>query len=452
GLARAKVVELKNKTREIEEARQKAETLAREIQVNKAHLYSRVQQHAQLLNDINHLNGQLQQEILPVNIDEITRKTADYNQSITKKEKEIREHTSKIAEYNALKRQAAELSLKIRSLDNCPTCLQTVTSDHKTHILTTQQQKIVEFDSQLQTVNLQAKQFENELAKLKEEIEELRKQEREAMVLRVKYAHYQENLKRKAALEAQANLLKTETDNYAKKTAELEIQIKPLAETAKLYDALRKELETAAEQERTTAIQHATLKQKEQYLTQTITLLENELDKKTKARKQLENIQKTHQMLTDFFEPLMDVIEKHVMAKIHHEFDALFQQWFGMLVDDTIMTARLDETFTPIVQQNGYEIEVEHLSGGERTACALAYRLALNKTINSLINNIKTKDLLILDEPTDGFSTEQLDRMRDVLEQLNLKQIIIVSHEQKIESFADRVIRVQKAEHMSQIT
>lgn len=140
------------------------------------------------------------------------------------------------------------------------------------------------------------------------------------------------------------------------------------------------------------------------------------------------------------------------MAKIHHEFDALFQQWFGMLVDDTIMTARLDETFTPIVQQNGYEIEVEHLSGGERTACALAYRLALNKTINSLINNIKTKDLLILDEPTDGFSTEQLDRMRDVLEQLNLKQIIIVSHEQKIESFADRVIRVQKAEHMSQIT
>ncbi|MBI2141854.1 hypothetical protein HYU16_05575, partial [Candidatus Woesearchaeota archaeon] len=81
--------------------------------------------------------------------------------------------------------------------------------------------------------------------------------------------------------------------------------------------------------------------------------------------------------------------------------------------------------------------------------CALAYRLALNKVINNLVSTIRTKDLLILDEPTDGFSTEQLDKLRDVLAQLQLPQIIIVSHEERIESFVQHVIRIQKEQHIS---
>mgnify|MGYP001570677881 FL=1 len=57
----------------------------------------------------------------------------------------------------------------------------------------------------------------------------------------------------------------------------------------------------------------------------------------------------------------------------------------------------------------------------------------------------------MLDEPTDGFSSEQLDKVRDVLEQLNAKQVVIVSHESKIESFVDNVIRVGKEEHISKV-
>ena len=59
--------------------------------------------------------------------------------------------------------------------------------------------------------------------------------------------------------------------------------------------------------------------------------------------------------------------------------------------------------------------------------------------------------LLILDEPTDGFSTEQLDKVRDVLDQLNMKQVVIVSHESKIESFVENVIRVQKNDNVSMV-
>ena len=110
---------------------------------------------------------------------------------------------------------------------------------------------------------------------------------------------------------------------------------------------------------------------------------------------------------------------------------------------DTFTTA-LDEDFTPIIEQQDFSLDYSFLSGGERTAVALAYRLALNQVINSLLSRIKTRDLIILDEPTDGFSDQQLDKMRDVLGQLNAKQLIIVSHEQKIESFVENVIRFRK--------
>jgi exonuclease SbcC len=228
-------------------------------------------------------------------------------------------------------------------------------------------------------------------------------------------------------------------------------QVKPFALINDAYAMAKAEVEQTVEQEIQIAIQHSALVEKQRQLQEIIAVLQEELKKKEDARKQLGQIKGMHDWLDSHFIPLMAVIERHVMAAVQQEFNGLFQQWFSMLVEDEIMGARLDEAFTPIITQNGYDTEVENLSGGERTACALAYRLALNKVVNDLISGIKTKNLLILDEPTDGFSAEQLDKMRDVLDQLPLKQIILVSHELKIESFVQSVVRVQKDEHISRI-
>ena len=139
------------------------------------------------------------------------------------------------------------------------------------------------------------------------------------------------------------------------------------------------------------------------------------------------------------------------MFSVYSQFDSLFRDWFGQLVSEESLSCRLDESFTPVIEQNGYETSVENLSGGERTSAALAYRLSLNKVVNNVVSTIKTKDIIILDEPTDGFSSEQLDKVRDVVEQLGVKQVIIVSHESKIESFVDNVIKIAKNEHISSV-
>ena len=139
------------------------------------------------------------------------------------------------------------------------------------------------------------------------------------------------------------------------------------------------------------------------------------------------------------------------MKKVHLDFNALFEEWFKILVENDDLEISLGYDFSPKILQNGYDIDYAHLSGGERTAAALAYRLALNQIINTILSDINTKDLLILDEPTDGFSAEQVDKLRMILDDLDIKQVIIVSHDPKIESFVDKVIKFEKINGVSEV-
>jgi exonuclease SbcC len=134
---------------------------------------------------------------------------------------------------------------------------------------------------------------------------------------------------------------------------------------------------------------------------------------------------------------------------LHAEFSELFTTLFTKLVEDESIAVGLGESFEPLITQNGYDAALEQLSGGEKTAVALSYRLGLYKVISEFVTTIATRDLLILDEPTDGFSTEQLHRVRDVLRELGCRQILLVSHEQQMEGACDHVIRITKRLHRS---
>ncbi|MBS3050894.1 MAG: AAA family ATPase [Candidatus Aenigmarchaeota archaeon] len=177
---------------------------------------------------------------------------------------------------------------------------------------------------------------------------------------------------------------------------------------------------------------------------------EKEISEKRLAKEKILYINELMNWLDSYFTALMDIIEKHVMSAIQSIFNEFFQKWFGIIMGEQ-MSVRIDENFSPVIEQNGYVTDYTNLSGGEKTAVALAYRLALNRVINSMIESIKTKDILILDEPTDGFSSDQLDRIRDIIAELQLRQLILVSHEPKIDTFVDNVIKVYKEEHVSKI-
>jgi DNA repair protein SbcC/Rad50 len=135
-------------------------------------------------------------------------------------------------------------------------------------------------------------------------------------------------------------------------------------------------------------------------------------------------------------------MEKEILAHAQAAFDRAFGRFFASLIDDPTLVARTDVSFTPEVTIAGQATPAEALSGGERTSLALAFRLALASVVRQL-GSVRLRTLL-LDEPTDGFSSEQVVRMGELLEELALPQVILVSHESELTGIADRTVRVVK--------
>jgi len=135
-------------------------------------------------------------------------------------------------------------------------------------------------------------------------------------------------------------------------------------------------------------------------------------------------------------------MEQLLLAHAQQAFERDLARYFASLVDDPALVATTDVAFTPAVTIEGEWTPAEALSGGERTSLALAFRLALATVVRAM-GSLRLETML-LDEPTDGFSPEQVIRMGELLEELALPQVIIVSHEGQLAAIADRVVRVEK--------
>lgn len=249
---------------------------------------------------------------------------------------------------------------------------------------------------------------------------------------------------REAILQKEMVMLHEELENYT-------TQIKGLEKCEEMYVNIRQEQEACREVLHKQELKKVSFEKEHEGVQKILMILEKDITEKQAKKHESIKRGQVHQWLENYFLPLMQTIEQHIMIHIHREFNELFQSWFSLLIEDNILSVRLDEHFTPLVEQNGYETDMLSLSGGEKTSLSLAYRLSLTKVINDVVSSIKTKDIIILDEPTDGFSSEQLDKVRDVLIELQVKQTILVSHESKIESFVNQVIRIEKNEHVSKV-
>lgn len=185
-------------------------------------------------------------------------------------------------------------------------------------------------------------------------------------------------------------------------------------------------------------------------LKDSVNRLGEEIIQKREQKKKRDKLSDHQIWLTEYFIPSLDVIERHVMVSINQEFNHQFQYWLNMLIEDPDLEVSIDEDFTPLVLRDGYDQDLIALSGGEKTSVALAYRLALNTIVQKVSTAMKS-NLLILDEPTDGFSKEQLFKVRDILTELRCPQIIMVSHERELESFADQIFQITKTGGVSTI-
>ncbi|NOR85957.1 AAA family ATPase [archaeon] len=364
---------------------------------------------------------------------------------------DVRELEGKLRECDTRKKTANELIEKISSLDSCPTCGQGVDVTYKQSICDVEGKKITNFDKILTIHKKNILEKEEIVKKLTLEIDAIRVKEKEKITILHELKGLDDVLKNMSLKEDEHQKMIDETQKTLQEIAGFVVLLKEFDVVRALYVKGEQEIEKL----RVGLIEAKSVSSKfEQAMVDVkkrIVSIEKEVAIKLKAKKDCLIVSDYENWISYTFIPLLDTIEKHMMAVIQQEFNALFSTWFSVLVEDENLSCTIDDKFSPLVMQNGFEVSYNFLSGGEKTSIALAYRLALNKIINSLSETIRTKDLLILDEPTDGFSTEQLDRVRDVLDELKLKQILIVSHEAKMADFVDNVIRFRKSGHVSGI-
>lgn len=366
-------------------------------------------------------------------------------------EKQLKEVNSKISELSHEARKSKSVIEKISSLDECPTCRQSVSKSHKESISMKELRSVADSENGIRELSRAEMAADDRLRAAKAELDTLREQQHLSDIIQIKQKNMEDKSKRIQTIANSQQEIKKDIGiiNLAKK--ELAEKIALSCRIEELYNAQRKALESSVEREKEMELKHAILNKWKEDIMKTISSMDIEIREKERIKQKLSHASQAQNWLENYFLLLMSNIEKHVMLSVYHEFNSLFTEWFGILIGDEGISVRLDEEFSPVIIQNGYETQFENLSGGEKTAVSLSYRLSLNKVINDISGNIKTRDIIMLDEPTDGFSTEQLDKMRDVLEAMNIRQVIIVSHEQKIESFVNNVLRVRKEEHTSSV-
>jgi exonuclease SbcC len=394
--------------------------------------------------------------------EELAKTKADYEARMAEIEKELRDMKKSVAELREKReeivkaehannakieqyKQEIEESLQ---LDICPKCKQKVSEQHKQQMTKKMQDAIERLKEEVKKQHEEGMRLRQEIESLEKSIEKKMEQERilakslkDVELAIARYNEYEHKLSLKRQLEEEIAEMEEEIKKVSVDESEYRRQ-KQLAEKKeeevnklkeKVYDA---RLKLARAEENLKANVKSIEEKKKQ------------LEQKREVEEKIKLLEAFEHWLTEFFVSLMAEIEKKIFYAVNKHFEALLERWFKLLVEEGLEVKLLDD-FTPLVEQNQYQCDYSELSGGERTALALAYRLALNQLINMLTNfNLK---LIILDEPTEGFSQKQLERMGKVFEELKVEQLIVVSHDPKIEAFVDSIIRLRKENGVSYV-
>ena len=394
---------------------------------------------------------ELSVDIKEINFEDVKNKIIEHEKHLDDHDKELKLINNNITSIRTKKISSIEIKNQINKLDNCPLCRQVVSIDYKNGVISREDDNLLKLDNDIKEFLIKESEFILKIKEIKNLIQDLKNKERDHEINKIKIKDLESKKETLDKLKKENEDLDFIIKELNDKKVIIQNDIESNKELENNYVMNKKLLEQLLDSQKKLELSIVINNKDKDFIEKELMMLKSEIENKEKASSKLDYYTKLCDWFDSFFINIIDIIEKKTMSKLHSDFSDLFQKWFSMLIDESVLKVRLDEEFTPIIEQNSHDIEYENLSGGEKTSCALAYRLALNQVINNISNSINTKDLIILDEPTDGFSEEQLDKIRDIIKELKMRQIIIVSHENKVESFVDNVIKIKKDNHISKV-
>ena len=341
----------------------------------------------------------------------------------------------------------------------CLFCHQNITKEHSEKLVEEQNNALTKINSSLQDIDEKIKDILNDvkIGSVENAVEELSE-------LKRNLEKYEESIERiqtekeiqkddKVKLEAKEK----KENELEKKESELKTDIMKLEREINEFpdyerEKKEKEDERSEMEDKLDEIigTLGEIKQKDKSLQEKIDDFEQQMKESIQWGKKHKKLEDYQTWISKFFIPTTDEIERQVLNSIRHDFNETYRNWFKILIDDSSKDSQLDEDFTPILEQDGEWQDFNYVSGGEKTSIALAYRLSLNNMMRRNSESLKS-NLLILDEPTDGFSKNHLSKVRDVLKELGSEQIILVSHEKELEGYVDNIFQISKEKGYSKV-
>ena len=144
-------------------------------------------------------------------------------------------------------------------------------------------------------------------------------------------------------------------------------------------------------------------------------------------------------------------IREYVRLRFINDFRSLFKTRFEELRNEVDYDIDIDNNYNVIITAGNEKMDARSLSGGEKTSVAIAYRLALS-SLASILGGIGKNEIIIMDEPTSGLDKEDINALTNAITKItDLKQIIIVTHEDNMKNIADNVIKLKKESGISSV-
>jgi len=397
-----KTAQRKKTELELNELIQKIEqrkTFEREVEKTQIHLRTKKEAIFSLAKEINELKFNLS-KTEPFNQEDylsLTNQIQLKKQEIESANLLLINVTSAINSLEKEKSEFLEKKERIFRIDICPTCLQDVPEAHKHNILNETESKLFKIQNSLQQFQNQKDEANFRISSEKQKLSELQDKKIDLEILKSKSEYLEKSKEKIQALEKQAGYLESDIEMLAAHLSNLKNDVLKYSIFENQFNLKKSQLQQAFVEEKNAEINVAELKRELKISHQEIYFLEQTIAKKEQSKKKLLQLQEIIDWLSTQFLSLIEFIERTVLIKLRKEFSVLFRKWFLLLVPENTLDSQIDENFTPIIMQGEIEMDYEFLSGGERTAVALAYRLALNQIVNSILSRIKTHNLIILD-------------------------------------------------------
>jgi len=371
-------------------------------------------------------------------------------------------------EHEKARRDVESLERRVEALDSEISRLEEEIREAGKHVT-----RLFEVRGELKTLGYMGRPIEEveaEASRLSDEIERLEGEiigilakieqtvgTRDLEEARKRAVNAKERLGKAKHLAGKVEALRKELEQVETQIGEIQSQLEQLQDVESKLDEVEKELAELSKMKGDLDREHLDIVKSLAELRARLQTVEKEIESlrgRLEAYKRLDQLYRTAVAVKIMLEELQERLAEEAVDRLKAQ------------MTDIINLFDLDYTAVEIRREgDGYDlalvsrfrhqpgghttVRVGQLSGGEKTAVALAFVLALNRILTGRIG------FMVLDEPTAELDVERrrqlVGLLRKAVDEVGLRQLIVVTHHDEITDQADTVCRVVKEEGVSRV-